>query len=84
MSIRPNPADDQDAKVYFEVTGDITEAFFEIFGSNGAKKAEIEVDYEAVELGYITLHSQSLLPGVYLVTLRLGDKKVTRKWVKAI
>lgn len=84
LSIRPNPADDQDAKVYFEVTGDITEAFFEIFGSNGAKKAEIEVDYEAVELGYITLHSQSLLPGVYLVTLRLGDKKVTRKWVKAI
>jgi hypothetical protein len=82
LSIRPNPAKDEDAKVYFEVTGDITEAYFEIYGSNGVKKAEIEVDYEAAELGYITLHSQSLLPGMYLVTLRIGDKKVTRKWVK--
>jgi len=81
LSIRPNPSMDEDIKVYFELTGDITEAYFELFSSNGAKKAEIEVDYEAAELGYISIHRESLLPGIYLVTLRNGDKKVTRKLV---
>jgi subtilisin family serine protease len=85
LSIRPNPSlDAEDVRVYFEVTGDITGTYFEIFDAIGAKIAEIPVDVIDVEQGYITIDGRGIFAGVYLVTLRQGDKKVTRKLVRVI
>jgi subtilisin family serine protease len=85
LSIRPNPSLDRGVvKVYFEVTGDITGAYFEIFDAVGKKIAEIPVDVVNAADGYIELDSLSLFAGVYFITLRKGDKKVTRKLVMTI
>ena len=82
VSIRPNPsAYWEGVKVYFELTGDIQDAFFEVFSSTGAKIHEIGIDDMIAELGYIQLDKSYLVPGVYFVTLRGGDQKVTRKLV---
>ncbi len=82
LSIRPNPSFYYiDVRVYFEVTGDITGAYFELFDAHGKKYAEIPVDIVNATEGFIELDSLSLYPGVYFITLRKGDQKVTRKLV---
>lgn len=83
LSIRPNPGYgwQDEVKVYFQVSDDITDAFFEVFTSTGAKLMEIKVDEAIASLGFITLNGWLLPPAVYFVTLRGGGKKVTRKLV---
>ncbi|HEY3387071.1 MAG TPA: S8 family peptidase, partial [Saprospiraceae bacterium] len=82
VSIRPNPSSfASDVKVFFEVPADYSDAYFELFDAIGAKLAEIKIDFDAAEQGFISLDSRQMAAGVYFVTLRLGDNKVTRKLV---
>ncbi len=84
-SIRPNPAaSNSQIKVYFKISPDIQDAYFEVFSSTGAKLYEIKVDQTIAQLGYIELDGRNLLAAVYMITLRGGDRKVTRKLVTTI
>jgi hypothetical protein len=85
VSIVPNPSISIMIRVNFQVTGDITGAYFEVFDAIGAKvREDIPVDVVNAELGYIEIDPANLLAGVYFVTLRRGEQKVTRKLMVVI
>lgn len=85
LDIRPNPsAFNQEVKVYFKITGDISDAYFELFTATGAKVREIKIDETVAAEGFIKLDGINLMPAVYFITMNGGGQKVTRKVITSI
>ncbi len=80
-SVRPNPVKTGSVEVFFEYTGDITDAFFELFTVTGAKLGQFTLSFQDIERKSFVLDTRSLPAAVYMLTLRLDDKKITRKVV---
>ena len=81
VSIQPNPARGERVKVFFQVEGEISGAFFEVFAANGVKMLEIPVDDGTTGDGLFEIDSKNMPAGVYLITLRHGGEKSTHKLV---
>ncbi len=82
VSLYPNPPkQDQHVTVRFEVAGDTSEVFLEIYTVAGAMMAHYDVTAEnfADGLGNIDLNTAGLPPAIYLVTIRRGKEKDTVK-----
>lgn len=81
VSIQPNPARGERVKVFFQVEGEVSGAFFEVFAANGVKVTEVPVEDGTTEGGLFEIDSKHLPAGVYLITLRYGGEKSTHKLV---
>lgn len=80
-SVRPNPVRTGSVEVQFEYTGDITNAFYEVFTATGALLGKFNLSFQDIERKSFILDTRSLPAAVYMLTLRLDDKKITRKLV---
>ncbi len=82
LSIEPNPAIYwYDSKVYFNITGNSEGAHAELYTVTGARVFDYLIQPSDIEQGYFTIRTNALPAAIYLVTLRVGDQKVTRKLV---
>jgi subtilisin family serine protease len=78
--VSPNPGTLQDTRVYFQVNGDTTSAFFEIYTTSGARVYHRSITSGEFAQGYIELNAGALPAGIYLITLRNNKAKVTRRF----
>ncbi len=81
ISIVPNPARLEMARIYLIVKGDTTDTFMDLFTSNGDWLNTFPVSHAEIVQGYYDLNVSPLPAGVYLLTLRNREKKNTFKLV---
>jgi hypothetical protein len=79
FSVQPNPSRLENVEVLFEVKGDTTTAFIELYSSTGARVYQIPLSAEQFAQGSIQINTAMLPAGIYLLTLRNQKEKVTRK-----
>jgi subtilisin family serine protease len=79
LDINPNPAFGDYFEVHFEVIGDTAGAVMEMHLVNGAFLREIDLSGVDFANGTIVVRTDGLPGGIYLVTLRNRDARVTRK-----
>ncbi len=79
LRIGPNPANGEVVEVGFEVAGDTSTAFFDLYAANGAKLFHFPIDASQFASGTIRVPTETLPAGVYLLSLRNQKQKVTKK-----
>ncbi|MDQ3015287.1 MAG: S8 family peptidase [Bacteroidota bacterium] len=77
----PNPPEENQIQVDFEITGDTTGAFIELYTTTGALVEHYELDQTTFSegLGSVQIKTVRLPPAIYLLTLRRGKEKDTVK-----
>ncbi len=77
--IAPNPVSLDFARVYFELKGDTSTAFFDLYTVNGDWVNTFPITQEEFQQGYLNLDTKPLAAAIYLVTLRNKKYKATAK-----
>jgi subtilisin family serine protease len=77
--INPNPAYGDYVDIVFEVIGDTATALMEVHMVNGVKMREFTLSDADFANGLIRMSTVGLPGGIYLVTLRNSEARVTRK-----
>jgi subtilisin family serine protease len=77
--INPNPAYGNYVDIVFEVIGDTASALMEVHMVNGVKLREFALSDADFANGLIRMSTVGLPGGMYLVTLRNSEARVTRK-----
>jgi subtilisin family serine protease len=78
-SLYPNPSVNGESRVFFEVRGDTTSSFFEIYSADGKQVDHVPISSLEFEQGFIVLRTTPWAPGIYFVTLRNNKAKATSK-----
>ena len=85
LSVQPNPSGSELLTVYFQVTGDTTDAGFDLYTTAGSHIQSFPISAQEFAQGYISLNDKGPLPaGLYFLTLRSKEEKVTVRIVTGI
>jgi subtilisin family serine protease len=79
ISIFPNPASLEIAKVHIQVRGDSTNVLYDVYATNGDLVRSGTVTPEDIIQGYFQIDTRSLAAALYLVTIRRNKEKDTAK-----
>lgn len=79
--VEPNFVQADGIDVGFDIKGDTTNVFFELYSMNGARLAHYELTPEQFLAREIHLNTRSLPAAMYVLTLRSGKLKSSRKFV---
>jgi subtilisin family serine protease len=81
LYIRPNLVHLEDIQAFFEVKGDTSTAYFELYNATGARVYHYPITDAEFGQKYLTIDASPLAAGVYFLTLRNKKEKSTRKFV---
>jgi subtilisin family serine protease len=77
--ILPNPVRSDVAKIYFEVRGDTSTAYIDVYTTAGARVKSFPINQEEFQQGYVELDTKPLAAALYFVTIRSKKYKSTNK-----
>ncbi|MEO5905718.1 MAG: S8 family peptidase, partial [Saprospiraceae bacterium] len=79
ISLSPNPPSENEVYAFFEVRGDTSTAYFELYTSTGALIHHYPVTQTEWTQGYLRVNTQPLPPGIYFLTLHNKKDRDTAK-----
>jgi serine protease len=79
ISISPNPASLEMAKVNIQVRGDSTNVAYDVYTTNGDLVKSMPLTIDEIHQGYFLFDTKPLAAALYMVTLRRNKEKVTAK-----
>lgn len=79
LKLNPNPVENGIARLEYQILGELREPGVEVFTTNGALIGTYSLDAEDIEIGVLEIPMGGLPAGMYLITLRNGKNKTTRK-----
>jgi hypothetical protein len=79
--ISPNPVLANIIKFYFEVLGDASDIYFEMYNINGGLTQSSRINLEDIYKGYISVNASSLPAGLYLIVFGNKNQKEFAKVV---
>lgn len=79
LYVGPNPVHQEQVHVGFQVVGDTSTAYFELYAVNGMKLAHFPIRSEEFASQQLLVPTATLPAGIYMLSLRNQKQKVTRK-----